>query len=492
MTPASAPPRGHLAVALLAGAALLVLANYLAFRHYARWDWTRQGLYSLAPATRQVLLGLSRPVKIVSFLPEEGISSPETVREIRALLENMRQVNPQRLAVESLDPLRDPLKARALLTAFGLDPLRDPVDVVVVQSGQRRKQVRLEEMVELDPAAEPGTPPPVISLKAEDILVAAITGVTRDRQVQVRFALGHGERDPRSAGESGLSRLCEALEREDIRVSTWEALGSPTVPEDTSLVVVAAPTAAWMDPERRALEKYLDEGGRALILTEPAFQRAGPEKVPTGLEPLLEKWGLAVRPDVAIDPSRALPFFGAETFYADTRPGHPVTAALGGQPVLFVLASSLELLPSPAAGLRVQSLADASTQAWGETNLAGLSQGVARDDADIPGPFSLVAAAQRGEAALGKSVPRLAVAGDVDLAANLAFDQLSNRPFLLNIFAWLLEENRSLGIPPKGRLASRLFLTQEQVVSVFLVTVVLFPAAAVTAGLLVWLRRRRA
>lgn len=485
--------QGHLAAALLAGAALLGLVNYLGFRHYTRWDFTRGGVHSLAPKTIDILGALDRPLRIISFLPEEGLSSPDTVREIRALLESLRQKNPQRITLETLDPLRDPLKARALLTEFGIDPLRDPVDVVVVQSGPRRKQVRLEEMVELDQNSEPGMPAPVKSLKAEDVLMAAIVGVTRDRQPQVLFAQGHGERDPRSSGEIGLSRLVEALGREDIQVSTWESLGSTAVPEGTSVVVAAAPASIWLEPERKALEAYLERGGRVLLLFEPSFQRGTGGPVKTGLEPLLERWGITVVPDVAIDPSRALPFFGAETFYADSEPGHPITAALGGQPVLFVLASSLRLNPAASPDLRLQSLVAASAQAWGETDLAGLQKGVAQDASDTPGPFPLVAAAEHTSTGSSGKSPggRLVVGSDVDLAANLAFDQLANRPFVLNIFSWLLEEDRSLGIPPKDRTLSRLFLTQQQLISVFLVTVVLLPLVTVAAGLLVWMKRRR-
>jgi ABC-type uncharacterized transport system involved in gliding motility auxiliary subunit len=85
----------------------------------------------------------------------------------------------------------------------------------------------------------------------------------------------------------------------------------------------------------------------------------------------------------------------------------------------------------------------------------------------------------------------MVVAGDVDLATNIAFDQLANRGFMLNAVAWLLEENRALAIPPKDRSLSKLFLTQRQASSLFVLLVGGLPALAVTAGLVVWSRRRK-
>ncbi|MBP7149163.1 MAG: GldG family protein [Acidobacteria bacterium] len=493
--------RGNIALALGAALALFALVNYLALRHYTQWDWTAGRLYSLSGQTESVLGKLSQNVRIVSFLTEGPQAGADALEQIRTLLAAYQARNTGKIQVEYLDPLRDPVRARALLEEFSIDPRSDSIDVVVVESGSRRKQVRLDEMVEFDAGSPMGGPPPVKSITAEQALTSAIVGVTRSRKPTVRFAGGHGERDFRAADESGLSRLVEALKRQDIDVEAWDALGSNAVPEGTDLVVVAAPAQAWLGAERDALARYLEQGGRAFLLLEPQFQRgAGGKLVPSGLEPLLEAWGVAANDDIVIDTERGLPFFGPETFYAQPVGGHPVTSSLAGQPVLIELARSLAPAQPPPQGLATATLIDTSGSAWGETALDRLQEGVAPDDSDHKGPLTLAYAAARSAAASAKGdgapapanepAGRVVVTGDVDMASNAVLDQLGNRGFVLNGISWLMEEERSLGIPPKDRMLSRLFLSVEQVRWLFVLTSLALPLAAVAVGLGVWWRRR--
>ncbi len=486
---------GNLALALLSAALLFVVLNLAAARFWKQWDWTGSGLYTLSGQTRQIVQGLDRDVRIASFLVEGGEAGADVLEEIRALVDAYRGLNPKRVTVESIDPRRDPLRARTLLKEFGLDPLRDVTDVVVVECGKRRKQVRLADLVEFDPGAGYAGPPPVKALKVEPALTGAILAVTRDRQPMVRFAAGHGERDARAGNEAGFARLVEALERQDVQVSTWDALGAHEVPQGTDLVVVAGPTAAWLPAERDALAAYLQQGGRALLMLEPVLQQGAAALVPSGLEPLLTVWGITPGADVVVDPKHGVPFSGAETFYAATLPLHPVTTPLGGQPLLLVLARSLDAKQPAPADVEIHSLVETSPEAWGETALGKLTTELKHDADDHRGPLTLAYAA---EARPPKSDPnakgpfgRMVVTGDVDFASNLALDQLADRGFALNAVAWLIDENRALAIPPKDRSLAKLFLTQQQTNTLFVLLVIGFPGLAVAAGLAVWTRRRR-
>lgn len=487
--------RGGLAVALIAALALFVLVNLASAKFWTQLDWTKGGLYSLSGQTQQVVRSLDRDVRIVSFLVEGGPVGSDVLQQIRTVLSAYQELNPRRVQVEVVDPRRDLLRAKALLKEFNLDPLRDSIDIVAVQAGARSKQVPLADMVDFEPTEGLGGPAPVRSLKVEGALTSAILAVTRERQPQVRFTTGHGERDHQATNEAGLSAFEEALKRQDMQVNAWDALGSRAVPTGTDLLVIAGPTTPWLPDEREALAKFLDQGGRALVLLEPALpQGGGGTLTPTGLAPLLATWGVVADDDIVIDPARGLPFFGAETFYAATLGLHPVTSSLGGQPVLFMLARSVRAAPSPPAGVVVNSLAETSPDAWGETSFGEL-QNVRQDDRDIKGPLPLALAVERKAADAaekpGAKEGRLVVTGDVDVIANQTLDQLANRSFALNAVAWSLEENRALGIQPKVRTLTKLFLTQEKMTSLFVLLVLVLPALAVGAGIGVWWRRKR-
>ncbi len=501
--------RGSALVGVAAAVALFVFANAVAARFWTRWDLTGSGLYTLSDQTSKIVGELSRDVRITSFLMEGPMASPDVLQQVRTLLDGYRELNPARVTVEAIDPARDPSRARALLKEFDLDPLRDSIDVVVVQSGNRRMQVRLADMVEFDFAAGMEGPPPVKSLRVEGAITGAILGVTRDRKPVARFATGHGERETGTQGENGLSRLAAALQAQDVDTLEWDALGATEVPAGTDLLVIAGPRTPWLPNERDALARYLEAGGRALLLLDPLFARGSEQPVESGLEPVLARWGLAAGRDVVIDPSRAVPFFGPETLYAGTLGLHPVTQSLGGQPLLLILAQSIAPQHPLPAGVEVHALSETSPEAWGETR-PGAAAGVAQDDADRRGPLALFAAVQPAApkpdepapAAAPATAPaatagtprgtRLVVGGDSDFAANVAVDQLMNRSLALNAVSWLLEEERALAIAPKERALAKLFLTDRQSSVLFALLVLVFPAVAIAAGVGVALRRRRA
>ncbi|MBP7677551.1 MAG: Gldg family protein, partial [Thermoanaerobaculia bacterium] len=70
--------RVSLALALLVGAGILVLVNWLGARHYRRFDWTSAGLYTLSPKSTEVMKALTKPVSATVFLTEGSPLYAET------------------------------------------------------------------------------------------------------------------------------------------------------------------------------------------------------------------------------------------------------------------------------------------------------------------------------------------------------------------------------------------------------------------------------
>jgi ABC-type uncharacterized transport system involved in gliding motility auxiliary subunit len=491
--------------ALAAALALFLVVNYLGAKYYRQWDFTEGGLYTLAERTVNVVGSLEQDVRIVSFLdPQRSPVSADTVEQIESTLDAYRALNPARVTVERIDPYRDVARAEALLREFDIGS-GDQIDIVAIESGARRKRVRLEEMVEVDLEAGYGGAAPVGNLTAESALTAAILSVTRARQPVVAFSTGHGERDAYGPGGADLGRFVETLEREDVLVREWDARAADPLPERTDLVVVAAPTEPWHDAARDSLERHLADGGRAVLLLDPVTQRSGAgELVPSGLEPLLAGWGLSVADDVVLDPSGA--FFGsAARFVKEIGGGHPLTDGLAGTGLVFQVTRSVEIGESPEE-VSVATLVESGATSWAEGRLSTLFDGSATpDEDDREGPFPLVVEARRSRPGASSAAapeggegegaaPREAVlvlAGDADIVANAFFDNPGNRGFALNLVSYLVDEQQALGIPPKDRELARLFLRGSELMWLFPLVVLLLPALSVAAAVGLWTRRRR-
>ena len=56
--------RTNVLISVVTVLAIAFMVNYLASRHYARFDWTASGMYTLSPKTEAVVDTLDAPLKI--------------------------------------------------------------------------------------------------------------------------------------------------------------------------------------------------------------------------------------------------------------------------------------------------------------------------------------------------------------------------------------------------------------------------------------------
>ena len=190
---------------------------------------------------------------------------------------------------------------------------------------------------------------------------------------------------------------------------------------------------------------------------------------------------------------------------------HPIVQSLeqAQYPVIFALARSVSRRAA-TEGVEITTLLETSAEGWGETGLDRLDA-VERGDDDTPGPLSVaVAVAPRTEAGPDPDDPdapaagdepadaetatdswRLVVFGDSDFATNGQLANVGNPTLLANAFNWLLEREKLLGIGPKQPEQVRLTLTPGQLSGITWGSLLGLPGLAVTAGVLVWFRRRR-
>ena len=106
-----------------------------------------------------------------------------------------------------------------------------------------------------------------------------------------------GEPSLTDADDNGYLKFGLTLAQNDILVSNLELLGDNDVPLDCNLLIIAAPSKPLDESELQKIDKYLAQGGRLFVLFNYASI-----KQPTGLEPILQKWGVNVLPTYVKDP----------------------------------------------------------------------------------------------------------------------------------------------------------------------------------------------
>lgn len=480
-------------VQILAAVALAGMINWLASRHYVRFDWTKTGYYQLAEKTRQVLRNLDAPVQVVVFIPpnDQREYVEKVLQDTRNLLKEFQIYGRDKLRVEYVDPQRDLARAQQLVEQYKIDT----PDVVIFAQGDRRKFVRLDEMVELDRRNPYSMQPPrVRAFKGEGQFLSALQSVTEEKAPKVYFLTGHGERDPEEFDPRlGYSELARYIKRDNIVVEKWNLLQKQELPTDAGALVIAGPRIPYTSAELAALDEYLRGHGRLFVMLDP--------RTKTGLEDFLRQWG--VQADDNLIMARGGRLLGAELLLVEAMgeeyARHPVTAKLADMNTVFPYARSIrsaETAGAPPAADRplVTELVRTPAAFWGETSTD--HERAAFDEAtDMKGPLSVAVAVEWGKPG-GVDVDlrqtRLIVVGTSRWVDN-SHVQLGGAEltFFMNALNWLLQREQLVAVGPKLPEEFSLNMSVRQVRMVYALVIGGLPLAVAVVGLLVWVRRRK-
>jgi gliding motility-associatede transport system auxiliary component len=431
--------------AVMVAAALVILAavNYVAFRHDKRFDWTSERLYTLSDQTRHIVKGLNKDVTFMMFSRESDPNLDQRMAEYETLN--------RRIHFERVDPQEHPEIARRYDVAR--------MGQMIAVSGSRT--TRLEQTSEQD-------------------ITNAILKVTEESVKTVCFVTGHGEKSIDSGEPDGYSAVDQELLKEAYRVETVNLVTAGRVPAECTALVEAGPTRPLFPQEAAMIGKYLDGGGKALILLDP--------DVDAGLEPVFEAWNIAVGSNTVIDASGIGRLFGTGPTiplvvdYAN----HPITRDFQRTMTLFPLARTVGIASNTKFNPRITELLKTSPASWATPKITGTR--LAFDPSrDRKGPLCLGVAAERREPG---SKARMVVIGDSDFATNRWVGLQRNGDLFFNAVGWLTASENLISIRPKSATNRRVIMTSGQERVFTWLTMALLPGLVIIGGIWVWWRRR--
>jgi ABC-type uncharacterized transport system involved in gliding motility auxiliary subunit len=459
-------------IAVLVGIILgiMVLINYLSYKHHKRFDTTAIGKYSLSDQTLKVLKSLSDKLEMIMF-DKPGTNERDKAED---LLTEYRYHSDQ-VSVRYIDPDQQP----ALATKYGVTRY----GTLVLEFQGRQQQV--ENIT-------------------EEAVTNAMLKLTKGKSKVIYFLTGHGEADIEDNTKAGYSLIGQALKGQNYEAKKLLLMREAKVPADCTLLVVASPKTALMSEEQQLIEDYLNAGGKAFFLLDSPMG----DKPGVGLNEFLAKWGVEVGNDIIIDTMSRLfagdYFMPVITLYSE----HPITSGFK-LASFFPLSRSVSPAEKTPDNITIQTLASTGSQnSWAESQIDGPYEYT--EGKDKLGPVSVAVVAEietktkeaekKGKATgeektedEEKTAPtgRLVVFGDSDFANNTYLNLSGNRDLFLNVISWLAEEEDLISIRPKSDVPRTISLTGGQMQAVFYLSVVLLPALGLAIGVTVWLRRRR-
>jgi ABC-type uncharacterized transport system involved in gliding motility auxiliary subunit len=447
-----------LGVQIAMAAVLCGLLLVVADSHNRRFDLTPTQSFVLSDEAQRVAQGLRVPIRITAFY---NAQESQQRRQMEDVLQLFRDASPQ-ITYRLLDLDRSPALAKKY-------------NVSSFNTGVMETDGTVRELRIID----------------EEEITNGLLRLTRPSARVLCFVTGHGEHNPNDSNDrSGYSDVGKALEKDHFEIRTLDTIPHTGVPPECMVVILAGPTQDLLTGEAEQLSRYLDGGGRVLLMVDP--------NAPPSIVQLLARYNVKAGNNIVVDERNR--FYGADSFM----PRVPIfdegtfrktldTAAV------FSLARTLSPIDEERSEPRVLLLALTSNESWAYADGGVIPEGGVkfRREVDQPGPLpvAVMVALHAAEMSAAEG-GRMIVFGDSDFASNLYLNLLGNKDLVMSTMGVLAEDEELIAVRRKGLPRSSfspVSLTERQGRVIFWNAVVGQPVGFAVLGLLItWRRRRRA
>ncbi len=462
---------------------VLVAIAWVSALYPKRIDLTATQEYSLAPETVAMLKTIDRPVH-VTFFHDRGM------RETVELYELFAAQN-KKITVEFFDPTLNPAQAKLRGVQFA--------GTALFESEGRKLTV---------------------NGPTETDIANGLLRVTQTKQQVACFLEGHGEPNPFSleshdhtegAGHShgletkvvqheqhGMAKARNALEALNYLVEKVSLMQANTDLARCSVLIVAGPQTPLLEPEIKAIDAFLDNGGKAMFMIDPFIK--------TGLDRVIAKFGIVLEDDMVIDPASHFWADPSTPAVSDYNP-HEITSKL--PQTFFPGARSLSPTTQPVPGVSVRQLVNTSKKSFSNADRSKVEfvEGKNRG-----GPLTIMATSRinpqtvesaeavmrrlRGEQVeaakpvADRKESRIVVVGDSDFATNSFYHLVGNGTLFMNAVNFLAARDNLIGLKPRTYDLPLVIMTNTQMKGTFVLSIILIPLLMAALGVAVWWRRK--
>ncbi|MCK4709758.1 MAG: GldG family protein [Gammaproteobacteria bacterium] len=439
--------------------AIIALIAWFSTQYSFTSDWTYGSRNSLTDSSINLLKSMPEPIKVHVYLPEKT----STRMAIEELLKRYQR-HKDNFEYKILNPDLDIEFAKAEnITRYGQ---------VVVKYNNKKE---------------------TLDNFNESIFGNALSRLSRSFSPHAVFLSGHGERNPLSSENTGYNKLATTLMQKGIRISVHNLL-SGSLPEDTSIVIIAGASHTYLPGEVERLQQYIKVGGNLLWLQDPDTDN--------NLTSLASQLKLSFSKGILVDADPQL--------RATLQIEHPATIAVLQYNLhkitqkipyntLFMLAGGVDFIPTEKSDWEGTTLFSSRESTWSETGtLLSKQIDFEKDKGDTLGPLPMAQALQRVAPLQKQSIPenekqtqRIVVVADSDFLSNSYIGAGANLMLGENIVNWLAQDEQLLSFEIKSAPDLQLKLSDTQVTLIGIGFLVIMPAGLLLCGMIIWRRRKR-
>jgi ABC-type uncharacterized transport system involved in gliding motility auxiliary subunit len=444
---------------------------WLSLHYEYEKDFTQNKRNTPSQASLMLLSTIEEPIFVKAFVSS---GNAEVKRNIRKVVDGFHRYKAN-LDLQIIDPISQP----ALTRKYNIHADGE----VLVEYQDRNEKLRY-----LD----------------EQSLSNAIHRLVRNSQKWIGFLEGHGERTPYQQGNYDYSTLKLQLEDKGFKTRTVNLANDGKISDNIAVLVISDPQTAFLPGEMQLIQDFVDSGGNLLWTTEPGNKVA--------MEELSEQLGVEFMPGLVVDMNVQLLGISDPRFVMVSEyPVHPITRNFNTM-TLFPTCVGIEFIETE--DWEVNILLESMSRSWVEMDEIGVDEVTLDSGVDIPGPITIGVALTRfpqqdselatdpadelepselddEEQTTSGHEQRIVVIGDADFLADAYIGQGGNLDLAVNIFNWLTRDDSFLAIPARTLIDKQIDLNPIKQIFIGVLFLVIIPVGLLSAGTMVWLRRRK-
>jgi ABC-2 type transport system permease protein len=260
----------------MAGLVLILCLGILTNLGFTRFDFTKEGRYTISPVSRKILDSLPAPVKVTVYLQGDLTGGMKRLQgATKDMLADLQAYSHRKLQFEFVDPLKglateqqeqtiNDLQARGIeATALSVKTDDGMIQktifpaALVSANGKDMPVKLLNQQTQMGLTADEVLNNSIQNL--EYAFVSAIKKLTRGGKQQIGFTTGHDELTDQQLND-GMRSLSDEFEvgRVDLKSIPFDSLAK------IKLMVIAKPNKPFTEPEKFKLDQYLMRGGKIL------------------------------------------------------------------------------------------------------------------------------------------------------------------------------------------------------------------------------------
>jgi len=492
----------NVVVQVLIVAFIVALVNFISFRRFVRWDFTRDQKYALSSQTKNLLGSLQKPVKAIVYFSGSGAAG-QVAPDVMALLKEYEYASKRKLSVETVDPYRNLGRAKELAEKYRF---AGEENIVILDYEGKSKFVNAQDMLEMDQQMNPfmPAPPQVKAFKGESALTSALLELVEGKPQKLYLTSGHGEPEVKTGDRpekpDDATVVGEYLKRSNIKFEPVKLLDVERIPEDATALMVFGPRQDFSEREIELLNNYWMNKGRIFVMLNGAAKtpRLTAWLGQVGVKPMDGRLLRTVTVMNLVNGQRDTRVMASAEGKFDPA-GQAITKDLAGENAFFFGASvglELDRTKTSTDNTQFTEIASVGKEFWAELDGTVGPAIPSRDPArEKEGPFTVAVALEKG-AMQGVKVDtaRMIVVGNSGFLTDGGLQQFDmGLEFGLNGVNWLLnrEQGAGVGIPPKEKKLVSLALDEAKLRKLAYAVVLGLPGIVAAFGVLSWMQRRR-